>query len=339
MQNITVKITKGRQLKACLRPGVQGQQGIKGDTGDTGVVSVNLPLEYNSETKNIKVSEGYAIPSNSKIDEWNNKSNFSGNYIDLMGIPSFFTPSAHTQDISSINGLAGELNSKVNISEYDSKINQDVRITASPSFVRISVINPTSSSGQLFSVYGYQDNSSGVVFGANKGRGTLSNPSSIIAGDGLLAFDAYGYNGTGWSRGGLIVLQADVTPSPGNIYVPSSWYFRCATNSTTYPNNIFIINSAQRVGVNALSNAVLNVKNIKNSSDTVIIAQGMDGQTGDYLQVKDSSSNILANIDKNGIYKASGYKSSDGSTGTTGSFTSADGKIVTVKSGLITSII
>ena len=203
MQNITVKITKGRQLKANLRHGVQGEQGLpgqdgldgksayqtaiengfigteqewilslkgekgdtgeqgiqgvsgikgeKGDTGeqgiqglkgvagDSGVVSVNLPLEYNSETKNIKISEGYSIPSNSKINEWNNKSIFSGNYIDLIGIPSSFIPSSHTQDISTINGLTGELNSKVNASDYNSQINQDVRDTAIPTFQGLNV--------------------------------------------------------------------------------------------------------------------------------------------------------------------------------------------------------
>jgi len=133
MQNITVKIIKGRQLKANLRPGIQGTkgadglhgeqgiqgiQGIKGDkgeTGNSGVVFAEHPLEYNSETKTVKVSEGYTIPSDNQINTWNNKSNFSENYLDLNGIPSVFTPSVHTQDISTINELTDELNGKANI--------------------------------------------------------------------------------------------------------------------------------------------------------------------------------------------------------------------------------
>lgn len=37
-----------------------------------------------------------------KITEWNNKSNFSGNYSDLTGIPSEFKPSTHNHKMSDI---------------------------------------------------------------------------------------------------------------------------------------------------------------------------------------------------------------------------------------------
>lgn len=41
MQNITVKITKGRQLKANLRPGIQGQQGAVGLQGEQGIAGID----------------------------------------------------------------------------------------------------------------------------------------------------------------------------------------------------------------------------------------------------------------------------------------------------------
>ena len=47
----------------------------------------------------------------------------------------------------------------------------------------------------------------------------------------------------------------------------------------------------------------------------------------------------LLYLPKAGTIEANAYKSSDGSSGATGSFTSADGKTVTVKNGLITAIV
>jgi hypothetical protein len=44
-------------------------------------------------------------------------------------------------------------------------------------------------------------------------------------------------------------------------------------------------------------------------------------------------------VNANGTFKATSYQSSDGSVGATGSFTTTDGKTVTVKDGLITNIV
>lgn len=41
MQNITVKITKGRQLKAYLKSGIQGPQGADGLQGEQGIAGQN----------------------------------------------------------------------------------------------------------------------------------------------------------------------------------------------------------------------------------------------------------------------------------------------------------
>ena len=44
-------------------------------------------------------------------------------------------------------------------------------------------------------------------------------------------------------------------------------------------------------------------------------------------------------LDVSGTVKATGYKSSDGSAGVSGSFTTTDGKTITIKDGLVTSIV
>jgi len=67
----------------------------------------------------------------------------------ILNKPSIFPPSAHTQDISTINGLQAELDSKVEASEYDSKINQDVRISSAPTFKDIIIRETTTSDASL----------------------------------------------------------------------------------------------------------------------------------------------------------------------------------------------
>jgi hypothetical protein len=70
--------------------------------------------------------------------------------------------------------------------------------------------------------------------------------------------------------------------------------------------------------------------------------QGIENLTAGRIPYAQSS-NVLtdsSNLTYDGSYlKSNGYKSSDGSAGTAGSFTTVDGKTVTVKSGLITSIV
>ena len=48
---------------------------------------------------------------------------------------------------------------------------------------------------------------------------------------------------------------------------------------------------------------------------------------------------VVGSISATGTVQPSNYKSSDGSSGATGTFTTADAKTVTVKNGIITSIV
>jgi hypothetical protein len=69
------------------------------------------------------------------------------------------------------------------------------------------------------------------------------------------------------------------------------------------------------------------------------IIQLAAAQTADALQVQDSAGTVLMDVDAAGVVQASGYKSSDGSAGWTGTFTGGGGETVTVKNGLITSVV
>lgn len=121
MRNLTVNIQRGRVLTANLKTGIKG---------DSGVASVVSPLAYNSLTKIISVAEGYAIPANSKAEEWNAKSNFSGSYADLTNKPAPYTDDLARTAVSSVGYLvAGDIANKADL------VNGVVPASQLPSYV------------------------------------------------------------------------------------------------------------------------------------------------------------------------------------------------------------
>jgi hypothetical protein len=68
------------------------------------------------------------------------------------------------------------------------------------------------------------------------------------------------------------------------------------------------------------------------------IIQLAASQTADALQVQSSAAAVLMRVEANGVVRAAGYKSSDGSAGWTGTFLDGSGDTVTVKNGLITDV-
>jgi len=101
---------------------------------------------------------------------------------------------------------------------------------------------------------------------------------------------------------------------------------------TTAPDKQLEINSSTgaclRLTYNDADGSAANCSDFSVSSggDLTIIASGGDISFDN------------ENLSTSGTMKAGGYKSSDGSDGATGTFTTADSKTVTVKNGLITSI-
>jgi hypothetical protein len=68
-------------------------------------------------------------------------------------------------------------------------------------------------------------------------------------------------------------------------------------------------------------------------NDTVKMTLSTDGNFGIGTTTPGEKLEVTGNI------KASGYKSSDGSAGVSGSFTTTDGKTITIKDGLVTAIV
>jgi hypothetical protein len=135
-----------------------------------------------------------------------------------------------------------------------------------------------------------------------RSRGTVSSRTAVQNGDTLGYFRGRGYyNASSFKTASEIAFVVDGTPSSTDM--PGRIEFR--TNAigkyADSPLTKMTITSTGNVGIGTTTPAEL--------------------------------------LDVNGNVKATGYQSSDGSAGATGSFTTADSKTVTVKNGLITSIV
>ncbi len=90
--------------------------------------------------------------------------------------------------------------------------------------------------------------------------------------------------------------------------------------------------------VNVASTGTIISRNVADANAALTVNQANSASMGNIFDLKFNSI-LKANFDKDGILTASGYKSSDGSIGVDGSFTTNDGKTVTVKNGLITAMV
>lgn len=63
------------------------------------------------------------------------------------------------------------------------------------------------------------------------------------------------------------------------------------------------------------------------------------GQTADILQAQNSSGTALASISASGVVRGASFAIQGGASGASGTFTTADGKTVTVSGGIITEIV
>lgn len=314
----------------------------------------------------------------------------------VLNKPATFAPSTHNQAISTITGLSDSLSGKsdtshnhslsnlteksynsltdkptipdisvkLDTSEYNSKVNQDIRSTASPSFAGLSAgsgllkVDNTNSRvgiGTSTPAYpmhfcfptskvnatifeGYGNDASALGFKAMVGRGTQSAPAALQQYDNVMAFTPSAHNGgsgtSSFSKCGGIVFMIDEAPIANATYYKGSINFK-VSDGTNVEVNRMQINGGNggiyQYGFGYITNNI-------STSTIVSVVKGIANQSGNLQEFRNSSNAVLTSVDKDGIIKAAGYKSSDGSTGATGSFTSADGKTVTVKNGLITNI-
>jgi hypothetical protein len=157
-----------------------------------------------------------------------------------------------------------------------------------------------------------------VTMGSN---GTLISRNVADGNDALivnLAHESASGNIQRWQHVGSLKAQ-----------LSNSGAFRCleVTHVTTRNNAL----------VEMHSNGVRIRRNVADANPGLVVDLSNTNSTGNIVNFQ-TGGVTQANIDKDGVIQASGYKSADGSTGATGSFTSQDGKTVTVKNGLITNI-
>ena len=158
------------------------------------------------------------------------------------------------------------------------------------------------------------------------------------------------------------------TPSLSFTSDPSSGFYSIAPNYfgvsvagslvTTYQNNAGIKGTLLYGNTysGTVANAVLTL-----STDSSILATHSIDQTNKKYLIQPYESGVSYNVDTilnslggnvgigttspsekleiSGTVKATGYKSSDGSAGVSGSFTTTDGKTITIKDGLVVSIV
>lgn len=79
-------------------------------------INIALKSEIPTALSELSQDNTHRLVTDTEKNTWNAKSNFSGSYADLSNIPVSFTPSAHTQDISTINELQNKLDDKANLS-------------------------------------------------------------------------------------------------------------------------------------------------------------------------------------------------------------------------------
>jgi len=98
---------------------------------------------------------------------------------------------------------------------------------------------------------------------------------------------------------------------------PTMWFYGDGSTDNTKTGRLQYVSSGDYFSIDAQSNP--------------IVLQENGGNVGIGITPSEK-------LDVNGIVKATGYKSSDGSAGITTTFTNGDGNTVTVKNGLITDI-
>lgn len=198
----------------------------------------------------------------------------------------------------------------------------------------------TTDSANLAAFSAYSDNANGATLAAQKARGTIASPAAVQAGDTLFFWGARGYTSAGAfsaSKAAITVVAAEAfTNSAQGTYMTLE---TTTTGGTTRAERVRISDNGN-IGIGVTPSARLHVVNtteqLRLGYDASNYLSATIGSTGSATLALTGTSPIFTfgqAVRFNG-----GTQSSDGSTGATGSFTSADGKTVTVKNGLITSI-
>ncbi len=190
----------------------------------------------------------------------------------------------------------------------------------------------------------------GAGLALRRARGSSSSPSAVQSDDLLGSINFRGYNGTDFSQ-----TAAAVFGFAAENWDSSSQGSYVTIHTTEKGEKSLVekmrITDSGNVGIGTANpEAKLHIMGQSDQVQSKI--QANSNQTNDLSQWLGFGGSVLANIDNTGVIKASGYKSSDGSEGLTGTQVIVTGvtqdpvtknivvttKTITFKNGLITSI-
>jgi len=189
-----------------------------------------------------------------------------------------------------------------------------------------------------------------ILYGT--GTGITSNPIlKFNTTDGFSIINTQGENQFDYGRGGTVNIvypfvnngyafriQANLPAMSMFAGTVKGAYFTNSASSGTVGNSI-VLDLFQNVDIISGDAIILNIQESNETSSLnsygIKIGDVAHGTTANYA-IKTG----LGLVEFGDVVKATGYKSSDGSLGTTGTITTASliGKTVTIKNGLITSI-
>ena len=194
------------------------------------------------------------------------------------------------------------------------------------------------------SAYSQTPSAQGLSLGYNRSGG--NGESSIVWGTSgsTFPFEIASYDGTSTTNRLSITSGGNVgigTTSPGSLLQvhKSDGSELAVTNTSAGSAKLFIgydstggggtrqgLEIYRTYGSSAVTMQI-------NQADSNLLLQPSNGFVGI------GTTSPGEKLDVSGTVKATGYKSSDGSAGVSGSFTTTDGKTITIKDGLVTSIV
>jgi len=194
------------------------------------------------------------------------------------------------------------------------------------------------------SAYSQTPSAQGLSLGYNRSGG--NGESSIVWGTSgsTFQFEIASYDGTSTTNRLSITSGGNVgigTTSPGSLLQvhKTDGSELAVTNTSAGSAKMFI--GYDSTGGGGTRQGLEIYRTYGNSAVTLQINQANSNLL---LQPSDGNVGIGTTspgekLDVSGTVKATGYKSSDGSAGVSGSFTTTDGKTITIKDGLVTSIV
>ena len=132
---------------------------------------------------------------------------------------------------------------------------QTISVSAPSDYPLLVESDQPTSNGSAFGVTVYSSSAAGRFFFA-RAAGSLASPSAVASGNRLATLDFAGYDGSAFTSGAAVLIEADAAVSSG--IVPGRVRIRTANSSGTLTDALYI-NSSQQVGLGVSPAARLDV--------------------------------------------------------------------------------